>query len=222
MRKTFGLLLISMLFLTGCTIKQFDSHNMDNVVATLLNKNINLSSQVSNGYKYYMPRGMRVIDNTSYNEKLSANGYEYYLYVDIVSYRYKKSGTYEINKEAYYSKKLDYNGKSGYLEINKINQSYFIEMMYNYAKIETFVSKDEIENALINATYILNSIKFNDKIIDNLFKNSTLKYVETEFKLFEPKRKEGNFLDYVNEFDQYEDDEDEDLITPNTNEETLE
>jgi hypothetical protein len=47
----------------------------------------------------------------------------------------------------------------------------------------------------------------------------------SEIKIFViilSKRKEGNFLDYVKEFDQYEEPIDEDLITPNNGSETTE
>jgi hypothetical protein len=214
MKKFFVLLLISLVFTTGCSIEQMDVKNINKMVDTILSQKLNLSNQTSSGYKYYAPRGVRVINNTDYNEKLYANGNKYYLYVDVVSYYFKKDSTYEENKEAYFSKKLDYNNKKGYLEITKIKDLYFVEMMYNYAKVEVLVPKDDIEMAVINAGYILSSLKFNDRIIKTKFDNNALNFNEEKFELFEPKRKEGNFLDYINEYDQYEGPIDEDLITP--------
>jgi hypothetical protein len=200
--------------LTGCSVVEINDKDMNKIVDTILGKNLKLHNQTSNGYKYYLPRGTRVIDSTSYNEKLYSNGNIYYFYVDIVSYHFKKDINYEKNKDAYFSKKLDYNDKKGYLEITEIKGFYFVEMMYNYSKIEVFVSKDNIKDAVINASYILSSLDFNDKIIEILFNEATLDFNEEEFKLFEPKREEGNFLDYVKEYDQYEDTIDEDLIAP--------
>jgi hypothetical protein len=165
-----------------------------------------------------------VTDSTSYNEKLYSSGNVYYLYVDVVSYYFKKDSNYVENKDAYFSKKLDYRNKRGYLEITKINNLYFIEMMYNYAKVEALVTKDDIGPTIINSSYILSSLKFNDKIIKLLFDENILNFNEEQFKLFEPKRKEGNFLDYVKEYDQYEQNIDEDLITPDeqsTNDQTI-
>jgi len=214
MKKIFVLLLISLTFLTGCSVAEINDKDMNKIVDTILGKNLNLHNQTSNGYKYYLPRGTRVIDSTSYNEKLYSSGNVYYLYVDIVSYHFKKDVSYEENEDAYFSKKLDYNDKKGYLEITKIKGLYFVEMMYNYSKIEVIVSKDDIEDAVINASYILSSLDFNDKIIEILFNEATLDLDEEEFELFEPKREEGNFLDYVKEYDQYEDTIDEDLIAP--------
>lgn len=69
MKRNFVLLLVSLIFLTGCTIEQQNIKDIDKMVATILGKKLNLYNQISNGYKYYLPRGLRVIDNTSYNEK---------------------------------------------------------------------------------------------------------------------------------------------------------
>ena len=94
MKKFFLLLLIPLLFMTGCTIKQVDNKDIKSILDTLLGNNLNLYNQTSKGYKYYVPRGVSVIDNTSYNEKLIATGDIYYLYVDVVSYQYKKINNY--------------------------------------------------------------------------------------------------------------------------------
>ncbi|MDD2203330.1 MAG: hypothetical protein PHD78_02995 [Bacilli bacterium] len=214
MKKIFVLLLIFPFVLMGCTVVEVNDKDLNKIVDTILGKNLNLHNQTSNGYKYYLPRGTRVIDSTSYNEKLFSDGYKYYLYVDIVNYHFKKDVSYEENMDAYFSKKLDYNKKQGYLEITEIKNLYFVEMMYNYSKIEVFVSKDNIKDAVINASYILSSLNFNDTIIETLFNETSIDLNEEKFKLFEPKREEGNFLDYVKEYDQYEDTIDEDLIAP--------
>lgn len=215
MKRIFVLLLLSLIFIPGCSIKYIDDKDVDKIIDSFLSKKLNLYNQVSSGYKYYLPRGVRVIDNTAYNEKLYAGGNTYFLYVDVVSYHFNKDFTYVENKDAYYSKKLDYNGKKGYIEINVHKGLYFIEMMFNYAKVETFVLKKDIENTIINISYVLSSIKFNDKIINKLFDEDLLNYNEEQFELFEPKRDTGDFLDYVKKFDQYEDTiDDEDLIAP--------
>ena len=84
------LLLIFVLIITGCDIKEVNTNDINNNVSILLNEKINLSNRVASGYKYYLPRGMRVIDKTEYNEKLFSQGYTYYLYIDVVSYHFKK------------------------------------------------------------------------------------------------------------------------------------
>lgn len=215
MKKIFVLLLISVFLLTGCNVRQINPDDLNKVTDLILSKNLNLYNRTSNGYKYYAPRGMRVIDNTDFNEKLFSNGDTYYLYVDVVNYFFKKDFTYKVNEDAYFSKELNYRNNKGYLEITKIKNMYFVEMMFNYSKIEVFVPKEDISVAVMNASYILGSVKFNDVIIKTLFDENSLNFSEEQFKLFEPKRKEGNFLDYVNEYDQYEGTiDDEDLIAP--------
>jgi hypothetical protein len=218
MKKIFVLLLFSLVFLTGCTVKQVNNKDINKIVDTLLNKNISLYNQTSIGYKYYAPRGVRVIDSSSYNEKLFSGGYTYYLYVDVVSYHFKKDSTYEENKKAYFSKKLNYNNRKGYLQITKIGSSYFVEMMFNYAKVETFVAKNDIWQSVANISYILDSLKFNDVTIKRLFDENVLNFNEEKYEIFKPKGKNENVLDYIKEYDNYEDPiEDEDLITPDNN-----
>lgn len=215
MKKTFVLVLISLVLLTGCSIEQIDDNNIDTIIDTFLSKDLDLYNQVSSGYKYYLPRGIRVVDNAEYNEKLYADGNIYYLYVDVVSYYFKKVVDYTKKEDIYYSKKLEHNDKKGYIEITKNKELYFVEMVYNHAKVEAFVSENNIKQTVVNAAYILNSLKFNDKIIEKIFDENQLSVNEEQFKLFEPKRKTGDFLDYEEEYGQYEETINEDLIVPN-------
>lgn len=213
MKKFFLLLLIPLLFMTGCTIKQVNNKDIKSILDTLLGKDLNLYNQTSKGYKYYVPRGVSVIDNTSYNEKLIATGDVYYLYIDAVSYQYKKINKYTESKKIYYYKDFEYNKKTGYLSIKKIDNIYYIEMYYNYAKIEAVVEKDNINKTIINSCYILNSLKFNKIIIKNIFSETANTFAEQQWALFKPKKAGGNYLNYVKEYNQYEKNIDEDLIT---------
>lgn len=43
-------------------------------------------------------------------------------------------------------------------------------MMYNYGKIEALVPKNDIPETVINASYILGSLTFNDRVIKILLK----------------------------------------------------
>lgn len=225
MKKLFVLLLISLFFITGCNIKEINANDLNKLTDNILSKKLGLYNRVSSGYKYYAPRGIRVIDSTDYNEKLFSDGVKYYLYVDVVSYFFKKELKYEVNEEAYFSKKLDYKGKKGYLEITKNKNIYFIEMMFNYSKIEAYVSQSDINKTVLNASYILNSLVFNDSLISLAFDENKSSFNEEDFKIFEPKRQEGNFIDYINEYNQYEGTIDEELLNQDQTEipgETLE
>ncbi|MDD2490284.1 MAG: hypothetical protein PHY26_03430 [Bacilli bacterium] len=207
MQRFLVIFLIAIIILTGCSIKKMETNDINKIVNIVLSNKSKLFNRVSNGYKYYLPKGIRRVDNKQYNEKLYTGKNIYYFYIDIVSYYYNKKGNYQINEGAYYSKILNYNDKEGYLEINQINDKYFIEMMYNYAKIEALVKEEDIKETIINFSYILGSIKYNDDIIQTMFNNDMLDYDEEYFDIFEPKRREGNFLDYINEYDYYEEEE---------------
>lgn len=176
------IIILMLLFLvTGCSVVRIDTKSIDNTINVILSKDNNLYNTVGKGYKYYKPRGVTYIDTNEYNEKLYSNGNYYYLYVDINSYYYKKEFDYEKNENAYYSRVIDINDKLGYLEINNYNNKYLIEFMYNYSKIEALVDKDDINDVVLNASYILSTVKFNSKVIkimlnDNYFINKEEKY----------------------------------------------
>ncbi len=179
--KKIILIVLCLLLFTGCTIVRIDTDNIDNIIDVVLSKNNKLYNRVGKGYKYYVPRGMSYIDTTELNDKLYSNGYYYYLYIDVISYYNKIAFTYKENKDAYYSRYIDINGQEGYLEINKVNDRYLIEFMYNYAKIEAMVYEDDINDVILNSTYILSTIKFNNNVIklmlnDEYFVNKEEKY----------------------------------------------
>lgn len=179
--KKIILIVLCLILFTGCTVVRIDTASIDNIINVLLSKNNKLYNRIGKGYKYYVPRGMNYIDTTELNDKLYSNGYYYYLYIDVISYYNKIDFTYEENDSAYYSRYINFNDKEGYLEINKINDRYLIEFMYNYAKIEAMVYEDDINSVVLNSIYILSTIKFNNNVIkmmlnDEYFVNKEEKY----------------------------------------------
>lgn len=200
------IVLLSMIFLlTGCTIAKVDNQNIDTIIDTVLKKENKLYNTVFEGYKYYLPNGIKLIEKTDYNAKLSYQQQKYYLYVDVISYYHKIVEDYVTIEDAYYSKKLNYQNKEGYLEINEIEDSYFVEMMYNYAKIETYIPKRELKDTIINMCNILSSVQFNDQVLSTLVGENILNYKEEAFSILKPKRETGSFLDYIEEYDVYYD-----------------
>ena len=145
------------------------------------------------------------------------NGLKYYMFVDIVSYYHKVENSYKIKDNAYMSKLINYDNKSGYIEINLKNDKYLIEIMYNYAKIEVIVNSNDIASAITNSLIILTSVNYNDDIIDNLLEEDVLNYSEETFNIFETNSNDSNFLKVVEEYDNYNEDEvpDYDLIKEN-------
>lgn len=197
--KKIAIVLLGTILLTGCTVVRISS-NIDIMTDVILSKNNNLFNHVGKGYKYYVPRGVTYIDTDEYNEKLYSSGNYYYLYVDVISYYHKKDFNYDKDESAYFSKKIDNNNKKGYLEINKLdNGKYYIEFMYNYAKIECQVEKDQIEDAILNSSYILSTIKFNRKVIKIMLQEDYFTNKEETYDIFESKKVNTNFLEVGNE-----------------------
>ncbi len=207
--KKIIVLLSVILLLTGCSITKIDDQSIDKIVDTVLEEDNHLYNTVFDGYKYYLPQGIQLVDKDDYNAHLIYKNQNYYLYVDVIGYYHKISPEYDVNKSSYYSKKLQYNDKTGYLEVNEINDHYFVEVMYNYAKIEAYIPKVELNDTIINMCYILSSVQFNDKVLGTLVGDNVLNYQEETFNILEPKRKSGTFLDYVSEYDVYYDTKDE-------------
>lgn len=198
--KKIILIILSLILFTGCTIVRIDTASIDNIIDVVLSKNNKLYNRVGKGYKYYVPRGMSYIDTTELNDKLYSNGYYYYLYIDVISYYNKIAFTYEENKDAYYSRYIDINGKEGYLEINKINDQYLIEFMYNYAKIEALVYEDDINDVILNSTYILSTIKFNNNVIKLMLNDEYFVNKEEQYDIFTSRVENTDSLKYdINE-----------------------
>lgn len=172
------------LILTGCSIVRIDTSSIDNILNVILTKDNKLYNQVGQGYKYYLPGGVSYIDSDDLNDILYCNGTYYYLYIDAISYYYDTDFEYKENNRAYYSKLIstkDGYKYSGYLEINEKDGLYYLVFVYNHAKIETIVDKDNLNNAVLNASYILSTIKYNSDIIelmleDDYFTNKTGTY----------------------------------------------
>jgi len=211
MKKVIVLLLLVVFFTTGCsgviTVKKDD---IDTIINEVLLKKSSLSNVYFEGYKYYVPRGLSFLNKEEFNALLQDQYHNrYYLYVDAVSYYHEVVEEYEESDEAYYSKALQNGSSFGYLEINEVDGKYFIEAMYRYVKIEVYVSKDQIMDAVCNISYILSSVKYNRSILETLIGENVLNYQEEEFDIFKSKRKTGDFLDYVEEYGKYYDKDNE-------------
>lgn len=189
---------VMVLLLTGCTVVRIDTQSIDTTVNVVLSKPNTLYNRIGKGYKYYVPRGVTYIDTNELNDKLYSNGTYYYLYVDAISYYYKKDITYKENTKAYYSRSIQTNGKKGYLEINKIDKDkYFIEFLYNYAKIEAIAPKSEINAVILNASYILSTVKFNNNVVKLMLNDNYFINKEEKYDVFSTKKKSNYFLEYV-------------------------
>ena len=208
MKKKIFLLIISILTLTGCT--NLTNMSTDEVVDVMLKNDSNLSNNVFDGYKYYIPKGLRLLEKDEYNASLKDEyNNTYYFYIDVISYYNKEEVEYKVNNKAYFSKELDYNDKKGYLEITKIEDTdaYFIEYMYNYGKIEAFVKENEIKSAIINMSSVLKSLEFNRTVLESLIGNNVLDYKEDTYDVMKPKGStatKDTYLEYEEKYGIYE------------------
>ncbi len=193
--KKIALCILVILLLTGCTVVRINTDSIDTIVDVVLSKDNNLYNRVGRGYKYYIPRGVTYIDTDETNEKLYSKGNYYYLYVDVISYYQKIPTEYKENSDAFYSRKLskDDGFKSdGYLEIIKKDDLYYITFVYNYAVIESVVSEEDLNDAVLNSVYILSTIQFNPDVIELMIDSERLNNREEKYELFKNKKAEDS------------------------------
>ena len=196
-------LLTTVLLLCGCS--KINDKNYDELINSVVASNYKMENTYRTGYKYYTPTNMDILSTLDYNETLADDNYKYYFYVDVVSYYNRVIEGYNEDTKAVYSKKINYEDKYGYIEINKWkNGKYLLEIMYNYAKIEVIVDEENIKSAITNAMVVLSSVKYNNNILESIVGENVLTAKEIEFNIFETKKNESNFLK-VSEEDVYED-----------------
>lgn len=206
MKRLIVLLSIVVVLATGCSIYKLDNTNISKNIKILLSHKTNLHNVNYDGYRYYLPKGVSFVNKDSYNALLKdVNNNRYYMYVDVISYYHKKENDYEINNDSHYSQRLDYNNKTGYVQIDEIEDKYFIQFVYNYVKIEAYVSKKDLTDSITNICYILRSVKFNDSVIESLIGENALDYQEEDFSLFKADSSKESYMEVIkrNESEEY-------------------
>lgn len=197
-------IIICLLFLTACTKQTYYINNLsyEDIINVSINDNVKTTNTNNKGYKYYLPTGFIVSKDNGYNQELlSDDNTRYYLNIDIVSYYYKNKmkTSHDLNDYKYYE--FENNNKSGYLKITQNNDTFFVELCYNYAIIEVEVKESNIRYAISRGIIILNSIEYNDLIIQKYIGNNDIDNAETVYKIPEPKDKDSskNILEYMGE-----------------------
>lgn len=201
MKKKF-LLIMVLLLCASCT--RVNDKNYDDIVMNVTRNNSNIYNTTSLGYKYYLPLGVSKVYDKDYNQKFKVNDTYMYLYVDIVSYYYKNNlnlSDSDINNCYYYSPIKSDDNKTGYVKITKEdNDKYFIKIVYNYAKIESYVNDYEISNILSYSMIILDSISYNDKLVENILLEEYYSSSSKEYKIKKPENTESKFSEYLSEY----------------------
>ena len=104
MKKKIISIFIIILLTTGCTT--IESNSYDEILTNTTNTLVNTTNINRVGYKYYLPKGMRLLSYEGSNEIISHGENIYYLYVDYVSYYNKIPSSYTESKTAVYSKNI--------------------------------------------------------------------------------------------------------------------
>ena len=203
MKKTF-ILLIILVLCVGCT--RIDNiENLDVVVNSVLQHKDKPANTTSLGYKYYLPLGVSKVYDKDYNQKFKVDNNNVYLYADIVSYYHKNTLNFNEEKDnAYYYKEINNNGKTGYIKISKEEDQYYIKIIYNYSKIESYVEASEINKILTTSMIILDSIDYNEEIIKNIIDDEYTIGADKEYKIDKPEDAESKFSEYLSEYAQEE------------------
>ena len=198
MKKIVILLSVVMLLVTGCSVTKLDSNDIGKNMRTILSHNNKLYNVYYDGYKYYLPKGISFITKDDFNAVLSDSyGNKYYMFVDAISYYHKVENNYKVNSNSHYSKKLEFNNKTGYIQIDEVKDKFFIQYVFNYVKIEAFIEKKELTNCINNMSYVLKSVKFNRTVLESLIGENVLDYQEENFSLFKADSSSESFMDIV-------------------------
>ena len=81
--------------------------------------------------------------------------------------------------------------------------------MYNYSKVEVYVDINSLNSAISDSIKLLSSVTYNDIVLATIIGENTLNYQEEQFSLFDSKREDGTFLDYIEEYDVYDEKDNE-------------
>ena len=201
MYKKLFTIIICVFFLAGCNATNINDLSLTEIVDSSLEKESKLYNTNNKGYRYYLPTEFEITKDDDYVQVLNSHGDTYYLNIDVVSYYYKNKITTEHKLDDYEYYTFESKDKSGYLRITQNNEDFFVELCYNYAIIEVEVEESEIKYAVSRGITILNSVKYNDTVIEKKLNDKDIESKETAYKIPEPKEKNEtkNVLEYINE-----------------------
>ena len=198
------ILLLGLLLVSGCTNIRIDALNVSSAINRVLSQDNKLYNTYEVGYKFYKPRNFNLLKSTDNNYVYINNGKNYYLYVDILAYYNKVNNEYNLQKNAYFTQEFNYNDKYGFINIIEKDSYFYIKIMYNYAIIEVKVKEKDIIESVIYSSILLSSIEYNDNVIAHLVQNNLIGTDEKNFELKGPDEKEETYLDYLEDYDEYE------------------
>lgn len=199
MQKKVFILVMSLILFVGCTkIDDNDLKHASYVVDCLGTKRY--ANNVALGYRYYLPKGVKIIEDFDYNQKFVVDDVKLYMFVDINSYYYKKDLNIDEDNSDYYFQQISYDGKYGCVKIIKDGDKYFTRVLYNYAKIDFYSDKKSINRLLTVSAVILNSIKYNKNVIERVLDENLGSSKEFSYEIDKPVDASNNFSQYLEEY----------------------
>lgn len=195
-------------FLFGCT-SNINQMTFREIIDESIQEEKTFVNINNKGYKYHLPSEFTIVEDNDYIQKLSSKNRTYYMNIDIVSYYYKNrlETKHSLDDYEYYT--FDNGNKQGYLKITKNSKNFVVELCYNYAIIEVEVEESELRYAVSRGILILDSIKYNDLVIEKYIVENSIENSETVYNIPKPENKENNknVLEYIEESDPGESDD---------------
>ena len=102
MKRIIVLLSVVVFLVTGCSITALDSSNIGKNMKVILSNNSKLYNVFFDGYKYYVPKGVKFLNKEEYNAVfVDRFDNKYYLYIDAISYYHKVENDYKVDSDAH-------------------------------------------------------------------------------------------------------------------------
>lgn len=200
MKKIFIFVLL-LLMATGC-VRIDNSNNYKEIAESIVNSNTNRVNVATKGYEYYLPKGVSINKDLEFNQIFKIESTKLYMYVDIVSYYYKNSENNNVDGNSFdYYEVINTTKRNGYVAINKEeDDKYFIRVVIDYARVEAYSKKSNISSVVSYAVLILDSIKYNDKLIEKYIVDNKITSSDVLYKIKKPEDSESKFNQYLQEY----------------------
>lgn len=209
MKKVLVFLLVILLS-TGCT--RVDEANIDDLTTAILaSKNV-VYNHNNSGFKYYLPKNLKLIKKDEFNEVLKGKYYEYYLYVDLVAYYNKSEVEYKVVENSYYSKLLEKDSYRGVINVIPNGEKYLVSVNYNYASVQVVVNENDINSAVSNALIVASTVKYNDDVIKKLLESNEFSSIDEIVNIFEQRQEDSGTLGTID--DEYAGEEKDSVYDP--------
>ena len=94
---------------------------------------------------------------------------------------------------------------NGYINIEKHDDKHFVTIVYNYSRVEFYSSEFDLSENITLASIILNSIKYNDVVVEKILDGDFGEYSEFTYELEKPEDASSEFSQILEEYVQKDD-----------------